>query len=882
MTGTLPGDAPRKLPMGLSAEEARRRQDADGPNRLPPPRVTPAWRKLAAEFVNLFAIMLWVAGALALIGGMAPLGFAIFAVVILNGVFAFGQEYRAERAAASLRDLLPRRATVIRGGQRLDVDASELVVGDTVWLEPGDRVSADLLLEDAHGVLVNTSTLTGESVPTPAEGDDELFAGTFLVEGTGFATVQAIGADTRLASIAQLTTGATRPRTPLHREIQRVVRTLAVIAVSLGTLFFVLSLLLGQPASDGFLFAIGVTVAVVPCGLLPTVTLSLAVGAQRMADRHALVRRLESVETLGSTTFICSDKTGTLTRNEMQVVAVWTPAGSLEVEGEGYQPDGEVRDEGPASRAAAELAARAVVACSTGYALERDGAWTTQGDPMEVALDVLARRLGIDTDAVREVVADRIFPFDPRRRRMSVVREGWVLVKGAPDAVLPRCLGTDHAQGALDVLSAKGLRVIAVARRPDGAPSDADQAERDLELLALMALEDPPRAGAAHALAACRRAGIAVAMVTGDHPATAQAIADQVGLRRPHDPVLTGADLPDDEALLGALIDHDGIVISRVAPEDKLRIARALRSRRHVVAMTGDGVNDGPALRESDIGIAMGRSGTDVARDAADLVLLDDDFATIVAAVEQGRATFANMRRFLTYHLTDNVAELTPFVIWALSGGRFPLAIGVLQVLALDVGTDTLPAVALGAEAPTPGVLDRPPSEGRLINSTVAFRAFGVLGPTESLVSMIAFVVVFLAMGWSPGEPFPEGHVLDMASGAAFTAVVVGQMANAFACRSTTRWPGGLGWTSNRLLLWAVGFEVVLASAFIWFPPLARLLGQAPPPLEGWLVVVLAAPAVLAADTVAKAGLRRRRRRRLHVVVAADDRVIPVAPGGHR
>lgn len=483
---------------------------------------------------------------------------------------------------------------------------------------------------------------------------------------------------------------------------------------------------------------------------------------------------------------------------------------------------------------------------------------------MEVALDVLARRLDVDVDALRAVPPDRVFPFDPRRRRMSVVRDGWILVKGAPDAVLPRCVARDHADRTLDTLSGQGLRVIAVARRPDDGAADAEAAERDLELLALLALEDPPRVGAAHALEACRRAGVAVAMVTGDHPATARAIADQVGLRRPHDPVLTGAELPDDEAVLGALLDHDGVVVSRVAPEDKLRIARALRARGHVVAMTGDGVNDGPALQEADIGVAMGRSGTDVARDAADLVLLDDDFATIVAAIEQGRATFANMRRFLTYHLTDNVAELAPFVVWALSGGRFPLALGVLQVLALDVGTDTLPAVALGGEPPTPGVLDRPPSRGRLINGTVALRAFGVLGPTEALMEMVAFLSVFLAAGWRPGAAFPEGEVQLMASGAAFTSVVVGQMANAFACRSTTRSPGALGWTSNRLLLGALAFEVALAAGFIAVPPLADLLGQAWPSTAGWLVVGLSAPALLLADAAFKALNRRGRRRRRH------------------
>ena len=861
-------------PTGLTSAEAARRRAAHGPNVLPPPRTVPAWRKLLAQFFNFFAGMLWVASVLAVLAGLPALAVAIVLVILLNGLFAFGQEWRAERAAASLRDLLPRRSTVVRDGLHLDVDASELVVGDVVVLEAGDRVSADLLLDEAHSALVDTSMLTGESVPVAAGVGDPVLGGTFLVEGAGRGTVTAVGAETRLASIARLTTEARRPPTPLHREIQRVVRTLATIALGVGVAFFVLSLLLGQPARDGFLFAIGVTVALVPESLLPTVTLSLALGAQRMAERNALVRRLESVETLGSTTFICSDKTGTLTRNEMAVVAVWTPSGQAAVVGEGYEPVGEVQAESLAAREAVARAASAAVVCSTGRLVARDGRWEPQGDPMEVALDVLARRLGIDVDGLRAMVPDRVFPFDPRRRRMSVVQGGWVLVKGAPDAVLPRCTAPGRAGEALDELSTQGLRVIAVARRPHhggltnrgGGDADADAAEEDLELLALLALEDPPRVGAAHALAACRRAGVAVAMVTGDHPATARAIADEVGLRRPHDPVLTGAELPEDEAVLGALLDHDGVVVSRVAPEDKLRIARALRGRGHVVAMTGDGVNDGPALQEADIGIAMGRSGTDVARDAADLVLLDDDFATIVAAIEQGRGTFANMRRFLTYHLTDNVAELTPFVIWALSGGRFPLALGVLQVLALDIGTDTLPAVALGGERPAPGVLDRPPSAGRLINRTVAFRVFGVLGPTEAFMAMLAFVAVFLGAGWRPGDPFPEGDVELMASGAAFTAVVAGQMANAFACRSTTRWPGALGWTSNRLLLGAVAFEVVLAAAFVAVAPLADLLGQAWPSSAGWVVVGLAAPALLVADTVFKAATRRRVRREVHGV----------------
>jgi magnesium-transporting ATPase (P-type) len=364
----------------------------------------------------------------------------------------------------------------------------------------------------------------------------------------------------------------------------------------------------------------------------------------------------------------------------------------------------------------------------------------------------------------------------------------------------------------------------------------------------------------AASISSCRNAGIRIAMVTGDHPATARAIANEVGLWKPDAPVLEGRDLPKDDELLGALVDRDGIVISRVAPEDKLRIARALKKRGHVVAMTGDGVNDAPALQEANIGIAMGLSGTDVAREAADLVLLDDNFATIVAAIEQGRTTFANARRFLTYHLTDNVAELTPFVLWALSGGRFPLALGVLQVLALDIGTDILPAIALGVEPASPQILLKPPTGRHLLDRSVLLRAFGMLGPVESLVEICAFLAAFAGFGWSLGAPFPKGHALLVASGAAFTAVVLGQFANAFACRSATRWPGALGWSTNRHLLAAVGFELMMLLGFLFISPLARLLGQAPPGSWGLAVALLAFPVVLLADVIQKGWTARRAR----------------------
>jgi magnesium-transporting ATPase (P-type) len=322
--------------------------------------------------------------------------------------------------------------------------------------------------------------------------------------------------------------------------------------------------------------------------------------------------------------------------------------------------------------------------------------------------------------------------------------------------------------------------------------------------------------------------------------------------------VLIGADLPEDDGELGEVLDHDGIVIARVSPENKLRIARALRARGHVVAMTGDGVNDAPALHEADIGIAMGLSGTDVAREAADLVLLDDHFASIVAGIEQGRATYVNLRRFLTYHLTDNVAELTPFVVWMVSGGRFPLALGVLQILAIDIGTDTLSAVALGAEPPSDHLIDGPPVGGRLMNATVVRRAFGWLGPTISAMSMLAFVVSLLAVGWGPGEPWPDTHGIAAASGAAFLTVVFAQKANASACRSSTLRPGQLGWTTNRMLLWTGVAELAFAMAVVFIDPIAHRLEQANPPLWGWVVAVASMPVVLAVDALDK-HLRARR-----------------------
>ncbi|MCC6226504.1 MAG: cation-transporting P-type ATPase [Microthrixaceae bacterium] len=855
---------------GLTAGEAAGRLERDGPNRIPEPPRPGAIRQIFAQLTHFFALLLWVGGILAIVGGMAELGIAIFIVIVVNAIFAFAQQSRAERAAEKLRDLLPRRVTARRDGIEVEIDASELVTDDVVLLADGDRVSADLDLIAAAGLEVDSSLLSGESVPEQVAVGDRLHAGTFVTQGRGEAIVAATGSHTRLAEIASLTQGERHRKTPLAIELDRVVRIVALIAVVVGTAFFGVSLLVGTPAGDGFLFAIGVTVALVPEGLLPTVTLSLAMGAQRMAARNGLVRRLESVETLGSATVICTDKTGTLTRNEMTITRVWVDGRMIELGGAGYDPTRQLDLSDTDMEAVSDLA-RAAWWTSVGWAECVEGRWVAHGDPMEVAIDVLARRCGAEP-LLRERAVVELHPFDPHRRRASALvelgGETGLAVKGAPEAVVVRCSGAaGSVNDAVAAMASGGLRVLAVASRVLEADeslstTDPDAAENGLTLVGLLGFRDPPREGTAQAIARCRDAGISLMMLTGDHPLTAAAIGTEIGLHRRFDPVVDGMNLPAEDDALGRLVDHDGTVISRIAPEDKLRVATVLQARGHVVAMTGDGVNDGPALHAADIGVAMGRGGTDVARAAADLVLLDDEFSTIVSAVDQGRATFADIRRFLTYHLSDNVAELTPFVLWAITGGRFPLAIGVLQVLCLDIGTDLLPALALGAEPSHPQ--GPHPQRGKatlrrhLFDRTVMRRAFGVLGPVEAAVEIAAFVTSMWFSGWRPGDTFPTGSALATASGAAFSAVVLGQCANAFACRSTILRPGRLGWFRNRLLVGAVLSEVVALCGFLFIGPLARTLGHRPPSAAGFLVAAMAVPAVLVADAIDKA-IRRRR-----------------------
>jgi magnesium-transporting ATPase (P-type) len=612
--------------------------------------------------------------------------------------------------------------------------------------------------------------------------------------------------------------------------------------------------------------------------------------ATRMAHRGALVRHLEAVETLGCTTVICSDKTGTMTTNQMTARAVVISGERYRATGSGWDPEGALLVDGrppsPSELALLRPLLRAAALCGDARFEMREGRRRCIGDPTEGALMMLAAKGGIERHAA-ERLTPRVheYPFESARRRMSTAHarssgEVEILVKGSPEAVLERSatiregratrpMDADREAGVLadvEALAQDGLRVLAFARRfVPGAtvPRSADGAEQGLEFLGLAGLEDPVRPEVLEAVADCRRAGIRLIMVTGDHPATARSVAAKVGL--PSGRVVLGVELPeDDEALSDLLADTSLSVLARIAPEQKLRIAGALQARDHIVAMTGDGVNDAPALRQADIGVAMGVAGTDVARQAADLVLLDDNFAHIVEAVEEGRAAFDNIKRFLTYHLTDNVAELMPFVVWALSAGRIPLVITVMQVLALDIGTDLLPALALGAERPQAGTMARPPRPrmAHLLDRGVLGRAFAFLGPIEAAVSLSLLPIgAALFFGWRPWDHLPHGGVpLETVSTMVFASIVLMQMANAFECRSTQASLFHIGPFTNRLLDGAVAVEFLMLLAFVYVPSVAHVLGQRPLAATAWLPVAVAPWLLLGAEEARK-GLTRRRLR---------------------
>jgi len=887
-------------PRGLAPQEATARRERYGPNELPRPHRRAWWRDLAGQFTDLFAVVLLVASAITFLAyglqeprdaGTLQLAVAILGVVLLNAAIGFVQEYSAERTAESLQAMVPRTCRVLRGGERQELPARELVPGDVVVLEAGDAVPADCRLVEAHEVSVNNAALTGESDPVGRtrrpvaagavlEARNCVFMGTDVVAGSAKAVVFVTGEETEFGRIFRLASAAPRQKTPLQRQVASMARRVAGAALAVGAVLFAVRLPAGEPLVATFVFALGVMVALVPEGLPATLSVSLAIGVRRMARRRALVKRLLAVEALGSTTVVCTDKTGTLTQAEMTVAQVWTGGVLHPVSGVGYAPVGEVTDPEPLR----ELLRTAALCCDARLVPPSDHeGWRVLGDTTEGAILVAAAKAGLDLPA-EEATTPRVteFPFDSARKLMSTVHSDCdggihVHVKGAPQELLARCGAvvwkgerqplTDELRtmvlAANDELAAQGLRVLAAASRqlPDGRPT-REEAESALTLLGLVGMLDPPRPEVSDAVDACRHAGIRIVMVTGDHPLTAEAVARRVGIvRRPDPTVVTGArlDALDDDALDALLADSGELLLCRVSPEHKMRVVTALQRRGEVVAVTGDGANDAPALKHADIGVAMGASGTDVAREAAVMVLLDDSFASITTAVQLGRSVYQNIRKFLIYLFSHNIAELVPILAATFAG--FPLVpITAVQILAIDLGSDVLPALALGAEPPEPDVMDRPPRSRRerLFSAAVMGRIL-FLGGIQSL----GVCAVFFWHIHASGIPYADFTEDTTAYREAITMVqagiVVSQFFNALAVRTDRQSVFRVGLLSNPWLPAAGCFGIALMAAVSYVPPLQAVFHTAPLAVADWAVLAGFGALLLAAEETRKWWLRHRR-----------------------
>jgi sodium/potassium-transporting ATPase subunit alpha len=855
---------------GLSRAEVARRLHEYGRNRVEEvARRRPLWLRFIGEFITLFSLILWLAAGLAFVADwsepgqdMAKVGYAIVTVILVSGLFSFWQEHRIEQTLAALRKLLPRQAQVLREGKVARVPAEELVPGDIVHLESGDNIPADCRLIEAFGVRVNNAAVTGESLPkardaNPSEANDLIdnknvvLAGTSMVSGQAKAVVFATGMHTEFGKIAHLTGTAVEEVSPLRKEIAHLSRLTAILAVLIGVSFFSLGRMIGVPFWKDFIFAIGIIVAMVPEGLLPTLTLALVLANQRMARRNVLIRYLPSVETLGSTTVICTDKTGTLTQGRMVVRQLYL---------------GETLDSPAAVRRKpgfADLYRPFFVTAQMCHDLkntEVHGKPAFLGDPMEVALVEMARPFISNTPVDPRV--DEI-PFDTERMRLSTLHqspEGLALYcKGAPESVLPLCQhilidGTIQSLGAevkvrivkaQDAMAYQGLRVLAFACRKLDVGYDRERLEEDLIFVGLAGREDPPRPEVPEALRKCQEAGIKVIMVTGDHPRTAVAIAREIGLVKSDSPtVITGEQLRRYSIIqLQLALDAPEVIFARVVADQKMRIVEALKKKQQIVAVTGDGVNDAPALKAAHIGIAMGIAGTDVAKEAADMVLLDDNFASIVNAVEEGRAVFQNIRKFLTYVLVHNVAELVPYLGFVLF--KIPLALTPIQALSVDMGSDTLSALGLGVERPDPQLMRNPPRpQGeRLMNWPLAFRAYLFLGLIEAAAAMAAFFFVLHRAGWTYGETLgARDPVYLQATTACLSTIIVMQIVNVFLCRSAIRSVFSTGLLGNALIIWGVVLELVILLLINYAPWVNSLLGTAPVEAAVWgFVIPLAA-----------------------------------------
>jgi calcium-translocating P-type ATPase len=830
-------------------------------------------RRFLEQFNNVLVIVLLVAGAVTLALDHLLDAAVIAGVVVVNGIIGFVQEGKAERALEAVRAMLPSTAIAWRDGERTAVRTEDLVPGDLVFVQSGDRVPADLRLVRAKNLRINEAALTGESISsgkaTPPVGADAplgdrtclAFSGTVVDCGQGVGVSIATGPSTQIGAISTMVAGVTTLETPLLRRLGEFGRALAVAILVVAALTFAFGYFVrGYTAADMFLATVGLAVAAIPEGLPAIVTIALALGTQRMARRNAIVRRLPAVETLGSVTVICSDKTGTLTRNEMTVASVLLPETECSVTGSGYAPEGGIH---PAADVSLVELARAGLLCNDAELRHRDGVWSLAGDPTEGALITLAVKAGLDPQEERQAWPRRDeIPFESEHRFMATLHHDHhghavVYLKGAPERVLELCSARGDAGTALDPVkwhsrltaaAARGERLLGLASRrvdPGCESIGLDDPGHDFVLLGFVGMIDPPREEAVAAVARCRDAGIHVKMITGDHAVTAHAIGRKLGLSEA--PAVTGQSLDamSPEALADAAEASD--VFARASPEHKLRLVEALQARGGVVAMTGDGVNDAPALKRADIGVAMGVKGTDAAKEAAEMVLTDDNFASIANAVEEGRTIYDNIRKALLFILPTNGGEAGIIIVAIAFGLTLPLT--AVQILWVNMVTAVTLALALSFEPAEPDVMARPPRppvEPLLTRFLVARILF------VSVLLVVACVVIF---EWSHAR----GESVETARTAAVNMLVVGEIAYLFNARHFTASSLSIeGFTANRVALGAVGVLVLLQAAFTYVPQANVLFGTAPIALVEWLVILGAAVALFLAVEAEKA-LRRRR-----------------------
>jgi sodium/potassium-transporting ATPase subunit alpha len=863
---------------GLGSADAIRRLSEFGGNELHVRKDTPEIIKFFRQLTNFFAILLIAGSVLAFLAdhlqpgeGNFYIGVALLVVVVLNALFSYVQQHETDRIMESFRNMLPPMISVLRDGQVSRIEARLLVPGDVILLEEGDRIPADGRLIEVNQLKVDHSSLTGESEPqlrTLACTHDKLlesrnmvFSGTLVQSGNGKALVYGTGMNTQIGQIVQLTKETVTVETPIRKELRYFIRVISSIAITLGMLFFLLSVFLGEPLIGSLIFAIGIIVANVPEGLLPTVTLALTMASKRMAKKNALIRNLEAVETLGSTTVICTDKTGTITQNRMKVTTLvlgkheWSAYQNGLAQAEGF-------DEAWAT----------IVLCNNAR-LNSQG---YLGDPTEGAMLVFAQQMKPLEDFPTRFPRIHESPFDSTTKRMITTHHSengqpnLAYMKGAPEIVFKKCTHTlrqgvvvefdsaarQQAFELYEVLAARGERVLALAFKTTEA-SESD--EQSFIYLGLLGMLDPPRPEIPDAIDKCHSAGIRVFMITGDYHTTAESIARQVGLYTGDGQVIVGEKLLEmDEEELSSLLDCRELIFARTSPMQKLQIVQALQRKGEIVTVTGDGVNDAPALKNADMGVAMGVSGTDVAKEAADMVLMDDNFATIVSAIEEGRTIFSNIKKFIAYILTSNVPEILPFIAFVTIGA--PLALTVVLILTIDLGTDLLPALGLGRERPENDVMKQPPRkrEERLLSWTLLGMSYGIIGMLQAAAGFFAFFVVLHQGGWTWGSELPDSGLLyRTAVTSFFAAVVICQVADVLICRTRRQSILSAGIFSNKLIWIGIAVELGLVAAISHVPFLQPFFGTAP---IGWFEVSLALPfaaAILLGDEFRRWMIRR-------------------------